>query len=301
MEAFSMLKPRFVFIIALSVFCAAGSGFPVKITDDRGKEIRVEKVPQRIVSLVPSHTEILFALGLENQLAAVTDYCDYPARAREKPRIGGFINASAEKIAALKPDLILTLGTVQMPLVQQLEKKGLTVFWLYPKTVSHVLASFERIGQLTGKIKEGRELREKVEKKIIAVTGKLDRLLEADRPAVVRVMNINPPGTIGNQSFQTDVFYLAGGKNAFSHIDKDFFPVEKEALKTCSADVIIICGSNPQRAKQLKDQPVWRDLQAVKQDKILVIPCNLICRPGPRIADSIETIARYLHPDKFNF
>jgi iron complex transport system substrate-binding protein len=294
-----MKRRLFLLIVGVVMVYAAGYGFPIKMKDDRGKELRLETMPKRIVSLVPSHTEILFALGVKTELAAVSDYCNLPPNAENLPRVGGFATASADKITELKPDLVLALGTIQLPLVKELEKRGLTVFWIYPRNVSQILDSFERIGQLTGKVSEARKLRNRVEKKINAVSLRLKGLKESDRPSVVRVMNIDPPGTVGSQSFQTDVFRMAGGRNAFHHVDMDYYPVEAGTLKTCHIDFIIMCAPDPERVKQLAVQPVWKELDAVKQSNILVMPCNVICRPGPRVGESIEQIARFLHPERF--
>jgi len=294
------MKGRLLLVlVGVLMVYTTGYGFPIKMKDDRGKEIRLDKTPKRIVSLVPSHTEILFELGVKTELAAVSDYCNLPPDAGNKPRVGGFATASAEKIIELKPDLILALGTIQLPLVKELEKRGLTVFWIYPRNVPQILESFERIGKLTGKMSEARKLRESVEKKINAVSQRLKGLKESERPAVVRVMNINPPGSVGNQSFQTDVFRMAGGRNTFHHVDMDYFPVEAGTLKTCPIDAVIMCAPDPDRAKQLAEQPVWKELAAVKQSNILVMPCNVVCRPGPRVGESIEQIARFLHPERF--
>ena len=123
---------------------------PGTFTDDMGREVTIDKVPQRIVSLAPSHTEILFALGLGDRIVGVTRYCNYPEEAKEKEKIGGFATPDLEKIIALKPDLILAKGTLQKSLVTKLEERGQTVFWIYPHTVSDILESFERIGKITG-------------------------------------------------------------------------------------------------------------------------------------------------------
>ena len=261
-------------------------------TDDMGREVRIEKVPQRIISLAPSNTEILFALGLGDRIVGVTRYCNYPEEAKEKEKIGGFANPDPEKIIALKPDLILASGSLQKSLVTKLEEKGQTVFWLYSHSVNDVLESFERIGKLTGSSAAAQELRKEIETRIERVEAKIKDIPEQERPTVFRVMNLDPPGTIGGASFQTDVYRLAGGRNIFAGTDKDYFQLDLQTLTKLDPDIIVVCGEDEQEAKRkIKDQEGWGELTAVKMDRIAVISCDLICRPSPRIAQTIEQLA----------
>ena len=273
---------------------------PGTYTDDMGREVRIEKVPQRIISLAPSHTEILFALGLGDRVIGVTRYCNYPEEAKEKEKIGGFANPDIEKIIALKPDLILAFGTLQKPLVSELEDKGQTVFWLYPHTVEDILGSFERIGKITGKAAAAKQLKERIEERIRVVRENVKDIPEREKVTVFRVMNLDPPGTIGGDAFQTDVYRLAGGRNIFGNTKKDYFQLDFQTLVTLEPDIIIICGDGEEEAKaEIKSQKGWGDLDAVKADRIVVISCDLICRPSPRIAETIELLARGFYPKRF--
>lgn len=287
---------KMVLIVAVMTVCAVGQAFsfPVTVTDDRGKEITLAEKPRRIVSMAPTHTELLYALGLEKDVLGVTSYCTYPEAARQKERIGGFAEFDIEKIIAADPDLVLSLGTIQLSAVKELEKRGKKVFWIYPRTVNGILASFEQVGRLTGKEREARLIRESLEKRIKAISGNSN----GKRPSVYRVMGINPPATIGAESFQSDVFYLAGGKNAFADVSKDFFEVDPRDLVKRDPDVIVICGDDEKAAKQkLRDDSTYAVLTAVKKDSVLVIPCDLTCRPGPRVVELVERLAQRLHPD----
>ncbi len=274
--------------------------FPIKVKDDRGKEFEFTEPPRRIVSLVPTQTELLFSLGLGDEVVGVTSYCSYPQSAGIKEKVGGFVEFDIKKIVALNPDLIFAFGSVQLPAVEALEKKGKKVFWIYPHTVSDILVSFERVGEITGKVQEGKRLRDAAERKANALRSALGAIPDEKRPSIFRVMGINPPATIGADSFQSDVFYLAGGKNAFADVKKDYFEVDAKELLKRDPDVIITCGDNEQMARQnLLESPVYSKLTAVKKGTILVIPCELTCRPGPRVVETAERIARYLYRDKF--
>jgi iron complex transport system substrate-binding protein len=273
---------------------------PGTYTDDMGREVRIEKVPQRIISLAPSHTEILFALGLSDRVIGVTRYCNYPEEAKEKEKIGGFANPDIEKIIALKPDLILAFGTLQKSLVSELEDKGQTVFWLYPHTVKDILESFERIGKITGKVAAAKQLKERIEERIRVVQENVKDIPEREKVTVFRVMSLDPLGTLGGDAFQTDIYRLAGGRNIFGNTKKDYFQLDFQTLVTLEPDIIIICGDDEEKAKaEIKSQKGWENLDAVKTDKIVVISCDLICRPSPRIAETIELLARGFYPKRF--
>ncbi len=265
-----------------------------------GREVRIEKVPQRIISLAPSNTEILFALGLGDKVVGVTRYCNYPEEAKEKEIIDGFATPDPEKIIALKPDLILVFGTLQKSLVTKLEERGQTVFWIYPHTVSDILESFERIGKLTGSSTAAQQLRKNVEERIEAVQGRVKNIPEQEKPTVFRVMGLDPLGTIGGDAFQTGVYRLAGGKNIFADTKKDYFELDLKVLLKFDPDIIVIAGEDEVEAKaRIKSREGWEGLTAVKTDRIVVISAELICRPSPRLAQTIEQLAKEFHPERF--
>jgi len=182
------------------------SCFPLTAKDDLGREISLAQAPQRVVSLAPSHTEILFALGLEDEIVGVTNYCNYPEKAEQKKKIGSFANPEIEKITALNPNLVLAFGDLQKPIVRKLEKRGQRVFWLYPHTVREALESFERIGEIVGRPVAAHELRIKVEERIKKIKEKTQSIPDLKRPTVFRVMGLDPLGSLGNYSFQNEIY-----------------------------------------------------------------------------------------------
>jgi iron complex transport system substrate-binding protein len=283
-------------VFILGSFCAEGLSFPVMEKDDRNKEIVLSTRPLRIISLAPTNTELLFALGLDKEIVGVTQYCNYPEAARKKEKVGGFINFDLERIRALQPDLILAFGTMQLPVVEAMEKSGFRVFWIYPHTVDDILASFERVGRLTGAVQEARQLRAAVEREVIDLRKEFSALPESKRPTVLRVMSLNQPATIGAESFQTDLFRLAGGRNAFPAAGQDYFELDAQELIMGDPAVVLVCGNDEKSLKQkIKGSPLYGNLPAVKKDAVLVMPCELTCRPGPRIAETARRLARYLH------
>lgn len=284
--------------IMLGGLCAEGLSFPLAEKDDRGREVELSAKPQRIISLAPTNTELLFALGLDREIVGVTQYCDYPEAARKKEKVGGFINFDIERIRALRPDLVLAFGTMQLPIVEELEKSGFKVFWLYPHSVDDILATFERVGRLTGADQEARHLRAGMEKEVSALRKEFAGHPAAARPSVLRVMSLNQPATIGAASFQTDLFWLAGGRNAFPAAGEDYIELDARELIKGDPTVVLVCGTDEAGLKQkLKDSPLYGNLAAVKKDSVLVLPCELTCRPGPRIAETARRLADFLHRD----
>ena len=297
----SNTKLFLLIVLCLLIFSSSLHSLPVKVKDDLGREIEIKRSPQRIVSLSPSNTEILFALGLDAQIVGVTEYCNYPEGAREKTKIGGFANPDLGKIVSLSPDLILSYGLLQKSMIEALEKRGLRVFWVNPHTVKEIFLSIERIGELTGALSEARKLKQIMELRLNHLRERLKGISEEKRPALFRVMGFDPLATVGGDSFQTDVFYHAGGRNIFFDIKKDYFEVERETLFRRNPDVLVICGEDEEGLKKrLRENVVFKNLPAVKRDRIFVISCDLICRPGPRIIDAIEKIAGYLYPERFS-
>ena len=299
-------KQLAIFIILLGLLVSTIIGCqsqfqPGTYTDDMGREVRIEEVPQRIISLAPSNTEILFALGLGDKVVGVTRYCNYPEEAQDKEEVGGFATADLEKIIALEPDLILASGTLQKSLVAELEARGQTVFWLYPCTVNDILESFERVGEITGSTTAAQQLRKEIEEQIETVQAKIQNITDQERPTVFRVMSLDPVGTIGGESFQTDEYWIAGGENIFADTEDNYFELDLETLLALDPDIIVICGEDEEEAKaRIISQEGWGDLTAVKTGRIVVISCDLICRPSPRIAQTIEQLAKGFHPSAFS-
>lgn len=294
---------KLVLILNLSLFSIFTHiySFPLKVKDDLGREIEIVKKPERLVSLSPSNTEILFALGMDSHIVGVTEYCNYPEEARRKPKVGGFADPDIEKIVSLNPDLVLSFGLVQIPVVKLLEKRGLKTFWVNPHTIRDILFSIEKIGMITGSLYKAKKLKDHMEVRLRNIREGLKDIPEEKRPTIFRVMGLNPLSTVGGDSFQTDLFYVAGGRNIFSDIKRDYFEIEETMIFERNPDIVLICGEDEKvLKKRLKEHVAFKNLPSVKDDRILVISCDLLCRPGPRIVDAVEKVSSYLHPERFS-
>ncbi|MDI6815095.1 MAG: ABC transporter substrate-binding protein, partial [Dehalococcoidales bacterium] len=186
---------------------------PGSFVDDLGRTVNIEKVPQRIISLAPSNTEILYSLGLEDKLVGVTEYCNYPEAAKAKPKIGGFTTVDIERVVALKPDLILATSIHKKTVIPALEEVGLTVLALAPETVEGVLDNIILVGKITGKSREANRLVTSLEKRIKTITDKTEALTEAERPRVLYLTWHDPLWTAGSGTLTDDLINKAGGQN----------------------------------------------------------------------------------------
>lgn len=275
-----------------------GEHHTITVTDDLGKEVAINKVPERIVSLTPSNTEILFALGLEDKVVGVTSWCNYPDGAKNKEIIGD-LNPNVEKILSLQPDLVLaTLG--DMNPLEAIKKAGIPVFVVNPGSFDEVLASFRKIGQLTGKAKEADELIAQMTAKKEKITDKLEKI--SDKPKVFIVLEKEPElFTAGQGTFIDELITLAGGKNIAATVD-GYPKYSMEQLLIENPDVIIVPqyeGNMGVRPGDLSNDPVWQEIAAVRQHKIYEINADIISRPGPRLINALEQIAEILHPQAF--
>ncbi len=275
---------------------------PIEITDQLGRTVKLERTPQRIVSLAPSNTEILFALGLGDKVVGVTEYCDYPPEAQEKPKIGGFSTPNIEKVVALSPDLVLAAQRHEDLIIPQLEQMGLAVFALKLKTLDETLEAITLVGEITGKEKEASQLVEEMGKRIKAVTDKTDKLSEAERPRVFHLTWHDPLKTSGSGTLYNELIQKAGGMNIFSDVI-DIQAVDFEALVARDPQVMIAgvgMGSGEDKPFQyLKTESRLKNTEAAKNGRIYGIDLDLSGRAGPRIVDGLELFARCIHPEIF--
>ncbi len=277
----------------------SGTGFPMQITDDLGRLVTIKEAPQRIVSLAPAVTETLFALGLGDKLVGVTNYCDYPAEAKTKPKVGGFSTPSAELVVAAKPDLVLAT-TINENYVPQLEQAGLTVVTIESLNLEQVLENIRLIGQVTGASDAANNLTADMQKRIDSITTKVSGLPDEQKPAVYFEIWPDPLTTGGSKSFVNSLITMAGGKNIAGDVEQDWVNLSPEMVLARDPKVAILChhGSSLQTVEQFKSRKGWEQVSAIKNNRIgLVSDENTVVRTGPRVVEGFEYIARLIHPD----
>ena len=276
--------------------------FPIEVTDQQGKTIKLEKIPERIISLVPSNTEILFALGLEDKVIGVTEYCNYPPEALDKEKIGGFSTPDMEEIIALQPDLILAGSIHEKEIIPSLEGRGLTVFALAPKNLNGILEDIKIVGKITGREEEAFEVVAQMKNRIEAVTDKI-RKLQA-RPRVFYITWHDPLWSIGSGTIIQELVEEAGGVNIFRSTITGHKAVNLEPVIACNPQVIIACTGHGE-AKGLpfewaKSEPRLRVTEACQNNRVYQIDADLVSRTGPRIVDALEWFAYFIHPEIFS-
>lgn len=278
--------------------------FPITVVDDAGRQVTIPRLPQRIVSLAPSNTEILFALGLGDRIVGVTDYCDYPEAAKAKPRVAGYSNPNIEKLVSLEPDLIVAESIHERMVVPALEKLGLTVFVTSATSLDTVLHDIEVIGKVTGKSRAATKLTGKLRARIDAVVSKTAALTSERRPRVLYVCWHAPIWTMGSETFIDDLIWKAGGSNVFTSDFKKSRAVSLEAVIVKNPQVILVSGmgtSGDLIYSSIISEERLRSVDAIVNRRVYKISdANLIERPGPRIVDGLEEIAKYIHPELFS-
>lgn len=283
---------------ALFVGLVAAAQHLRQVYDETGRRIILPQKIERIVSLAPSVTELVYALGLEARLVGVTDYCDHPPAARSKPSVGQVISPSLEKIAALKPDLILaTTSGNRRETVTAIERLGIPLYGLNARSVENVLLSIRTLADLLGVPQAGADLQTRLQDRLQAVSM---RLQGRARPRVLFVIWWEPLMSAGRQTFVHDVLALAGADSVSASRSEDWPRLSREEVLREDPDYLILARSPvvERRIENLRTDPVWGRLRALRENKTVVLD-EAVLRPGPRIADAVEQLARALHPEAF--
>ena len=252
---------------------------------------------QRIVSLAPSITEILFALGLGDRIVGVTKHCDYPAEALTKTSVGSYIDLNIEKILTLNPDLVIaTADGNEKGSVDRLAVFKIPVFITNPKKLDEVFETIKIIGRITKQEKRAENMVRSLKKR---ADGIVQACLPLSRPRVFLQINEHPLITVGKDTFHNHLINLAGGINISGNDSTKYPKYSLEQVLRSKPDVLLITsmerGVMAERKKERWRQ--WRQLPAVKQDRIHILDSDLLDRPSPRLVDGLEALARAIHPE----
>ncbi|MBN1692165.1 MAG: cobalamin-binding protein [Dehalococcoidales bacterium] len=270
------------------------------ITDHFGRVVTIENTnPQRIVSLAPSNTEILFALGLGDRIVGVTDYCNYPPEATTKSSVGDYTEPNIEVIVSMEPDLVLATEEHETEMAQ-LETHGITVVGLCPATIDEVLASITLVGQLTGQETEAATLVDDMQVRIKTITDKTSTLSEAEKTRVFYIIWHDPMWTAGAGSFANALIELAGGVNIASDLS-GYADISIEAVIVGNPQVIIAgvgMGTGEDLPLEyMKTESSLEVLDARKTGRIYGVNMDIVGRPGPRIVEALEEFFKLIHPE----
>jgi iron complex transport system substrate-binding protein len=267
-------------------------------TDEIGRRVKVPAKINRIVSLAPNLTEIIFALNEENNLAGDTDFCDYPPEAAQKPHVGGPVNPNLEEIVKLRPDVILATSINRRETVAALDRLGLPVYITDPHSVNEMIASVQRIGSVLGAEKSAATLAENLRARVAEVDR---RLANAAPRRVLFVVWTDPLISIGRGTFIADALRRAGARSIVE-TDAEWPHVNLEDIVRLQPEVIVFAtahaGDTQREIDALRTQPGWRDVNALSRGSIVTVS-DAINRPAPRMVGAVEQLARSLHPEAF--
>lgn len=289
-------------VLAL-VPCAAiaGGAGTLPVRDMLGREVAVPASPVRIVSLVPSVTEVIFALGGQQRLAGVTDFCDHPPAARAWPSVGGMVNPNLEAIVALRPDLVFaTSEGNREETLQQLRRLDIPVYVVRARRVADTLDLIRRVGRLVDRRQAVAPLTASLEDRIAAVQ---EAVRPYPAPRVLYVLWPDPLIVPGRQSIITELIALAGGRSITAEDGEAYPRFSLEAAVARGPEVILLAdhaggGSEAGRASPEK----WRTLTsvpAIRAGRLHSVDMAMLHRYGPRLADGLEMLARLIHPEAF--
>ncbi len=258
--------------------------------------------PQRIVSMAPNVTEILFALGLGERIIAVSNSCDYPDNAADNKKIISYWNPNAETIIAVKPDLVIGLAFAQQKNVADiLRRLQLNVLTLNIEKIEDLFTAILKIGDVTNRSQKAAKLNSRIKNQIELLQAKLNSIRKLK---VLWVIQAEPLRIAGQNTFVNELMELAGGENAVGQTFQQYPPIATEQLLSCGAEVIIqsAMGKTNIEDQQRSAEAFWEkypNIPAVKNNRIYVVDSDIVLRLGPRLPKGIEMIARYLHPDIF--
>lgn len=283
---------------------ATATSSSMTITDASGQKVAINGIPERIISVAPSDTEILFALGLGSKVLAVDDFSDYPAEAKALPKIGGTNDKyNIEQIVALKPDVIFAAGITAPDAVKKMQDLKLTVVLLgtVNTTLDSIISDVTLAGQITGQADKAKQITDSIKQRVDALKTKV--AAAKTKPRVYWELDATDPSkpyTVGPGAFVNDIITMAGGVNVFANANSAYPQASSEQIISANPEVMIM----PDAAygitiDSVLKRPGWQTIDAVKNKRIYPIDDNLVSRPDPRVVDGIEATAKLIHPELF--
>jgi iron complex transport system substrate-binding protein len=284
--------------LVLLLLLLPGSAWGLTIVDQTGRTLTLPASPRRIVSLVPSVTEILYAIGAPDSLVGVTDFCDYPPEAKRKPHVGGMLSPNLETLVTLKPDLVVaTRSGNTEETFDQLKRLGLPIYLVDPITVADVLRLVADLGELTGHREGAAAVDKEIERRIATVR---ERVAGRPLPRVLYVLWPEPLIVPGKGALVGELIAIAGGASVTADQGQGYPRMSLEAAVGRAPEVIILARHGSTGGPAARQQ--WERLEsmpAVKSGRLYLADGDLMHRYGPRFLVGLETLARFIHPEAF--
>lgn len=262
-------------------------GFPRRITDFRAKTLTLQSPPQRVVSLTPGITEVLFTIGAGKQVVGVTSYCDYPPEVKRLPKVGD-MRTNVEAVVALRPDLVIADGILNRRYLPALERLKLPLLVVMPKGWLEVARMIRLLGEAMGHTEQAEALAQRFQQ---AEREARARPPSTSRPSLLFALNIEPlpMWVAGRETFVHDMIRLAGGRNAAADGGTNYYPLSAEALLRRDPDILVTTVPEDRLAPLYK-HPVLQRLRAVRSKQVHSVDSNLFVRPTPRLLQGLEVL-----------
>jgi len=271
--------------------------FPIILKDDLGRTIAIKKYPERIISLAPSSTEILFAIGAGDKIVGVTDYCNYPKEALAKEKVGGFSNLNVEKIISLNPDLIVLYKSFPKEIFNQLEKNlpNTNFIVLDPKTYEDVMKDINLLGKALGKEDEARKVYNNMLKTWLEIQKKTISIRKS--PKVLFLVWNDPFISVSPSTFLGDLLRKIKAINIVENKEPEYPVLSVEFIVAKNPDIIIIGEMSGISINSILNHPLLKETNAVKNKRVYTINDDLVFRPGPRLADGLKELFKLIYPE----
>lgn len=272
--------------------------YPLTVKDDTGTELTLEKAPAKLVSLSPSETEKLFALGLDEEIVGVSEVDDYPEAAKSKPKMGGY-EMDVEAILASGADVVFTAAMNEQN-VQKLRDLGVKLFVNDPKTIAEVMDNILLVGQITDRQNEAKAVVEQMQKDLDTVREAVKSVKDEDKKKVY--VEFSPGWTVGKGTYLDEMLNLSNAVNVAADTE-GWFEISEEKIIDANPEVILYssnvldAGGNKSLDQVIKERSGWDQIEAVKNNKLIKVDDNLISRPGPRVTKGLLEVAGAIYPE----
>jgi iron complex transport system substrate-binding protein len=271
---------------------------PRTFVDDSGRKLYFAKAPRRVLSLAPSLTEMLFAIGLDEQIVGVTNFCNYPPAAAGKPKVG-YTQPNLESLLALSPDMVAAPGELlRADVLAKLEALKVPTFIFEAKSLEHVLAHIHTLGRIFERSSAADALTRHMRERIAEVSR---RVQTVERKRVLYVLSTHPLITVGPNSYIHQMIELAGGINVAAGTSGAYPRLSMETVLEKDPEILVFPVGSTESVPEHEQQTWkrWTGLSAVQRHRLHVVSSDALNRPGPRVVDGLEQLAQVIHPEAF--
>ncbi|MBL7212719.1 MAG: adenosylcobinamide amidohydrolase [Desulfobacteraceae bacterium] len=298
---FSIFRFVLLFTMFMSLFLSAAPGFclPEEFVDASGIRVAIKAPPSRVVSLVPTITEIIFSIGAGDAVGAITYHSTYPSETAGKPIVGGFLAPSLDAIEALQPDMIF-LSSHHRGVRERFGDGGCTLVNLDTKSLKDNYRNIDVLGRIFNKQEKGEKLKKQIREQLQIIDRKVAKIPSSKKKRVIRLMGRDRVMTPGDDSFQNEMIKAAGGIPPELGKKGNIVVISKEEWIKFNPQVIYGCGGDRETAGKFFDCPGWKDVEAVKNGKIFYFPCDLTCRASTRTGNFVSWLSSTIYGDEFS-